>query len=93
MKTVFLGYKSKKLESYKAEMEKIRNCITCGDEIVESGSYGELGYIVQRKEGERPGWYYEFAKLCPNCFGQVNELLGRIHKESRKAKESAHAKD
>ncbi len=92
MKTVFLGYESKMLERYKGEMEKIRNCIICGDAIPESGSYGELGYIVKRdelrvepnKEEKQVGWYYEFTKLCPNCFGEVHALLRRIWKKSKK---------
>ena len=74
MKIVFLGYKSKKLESYKKEMAKIRICIVCGSEIAEGGSYGELGYIVRRKFEERSVWCYEFTKLCPDCFGGVWRL-------------------
>jgi len=92
MKTVFLGSESKMLASYKEEMEKIRNCIVCDDEIIEGGSYGELGYIVKRdellvepnKEEKQVGWYYEFTKLCPNCFGEVFALLRRIRKERKR---------
>lgn len=97
MKTVFLGSESKRLASYKEEMKKIHNCIICGNGITESGSYGELGYIVKRdellvepnKEEKQVGWYYEFTKLCPNCFGEVNALLRRIRKESRKEEKDA----
>lgn len=82
MRTVFLGHENKKLDSYKEEMKKIRICIVCGSEIVENGSYGELGYIVRRKIGKWSSWYYEFTKLCPNCFGEVNAVLRRIRRES-----------
>jgi len=84
MKTVFLGYESKKLEQYKEEIEQIRSCTVCGSKIAEDGSYGELGYIVRRKFEGRSVWCYEFTKLCPNCFGEVFTLLRRIRKESRK---------
>lgn len=86
MKTVFLGYKNERLDNYKKEMKKIRNCMACSDAITESGSYGELGYIVRRtsKGEECVGFYYDFTKLCPNCFGEVYEVLRRIRKESKK---------
>ena len=84
MKTILLGYESKKLEQYKEEMERIRSCTVCSSEIVESGSYGELGYIVRRKFEGRSIWCYDFTKLCPDCFGEVNALFRRIRKESRR---------
>lgn len=84
MKTVFLGHENKKLESYKEEMKQIHSCMVCGSEIVESGSYGELGYIVRTKFKGQWIWCYEFTRLCPNCFGEVNAVLRRIRKESRK---------
>ena len=87
MKTILLGYENKKLESYKEEMKQIHSCTVCSSEIAESGSYGELGYIVRRKFDGRPVWCYEFTKLCPNCFGEVNALLRRTWKESRKKEE------
>ena len=84
MRTILLGYENKKLEQYKEEMKRIRSCTVCDSEIAESGSYGELGYIVRRKFDGRSVWYYEFTKLCPDCFGEVNALFRRIRKESRK---------
>ena len=84
MKRMFLGYKSKKLDNYKKEVDRIHTCMVCGDEIAESGSYGELGHIVRRKFEVRPGWYYQFTKLCPNCFGEVNAVLRRIRKERKR---------
>ena len=83
MKTIFLGYENKKLEQYKEEMERIRSCTVCQSEIIEGGSYGELGYIVRRKFDGRPTWYYEFTKLCSDCFGEVNALFRRIRKENK----------
>jgi len=87
MRTIVLGYKSKKLDSYKEEMERIRSCTVCDSAIAESGSYGELGYIVRRKFDGRLVWCYEFTKLCPNCFGGVNALFRRIRKESKRKEE------
>jgi len=92
MRTIPLGYENKKLEQYKEEMKRIRSCTVCDFAIAESGSYGELGYIVRTKFDERSVWCYEFTKLCPNCFGEVNALLRRIWKESKR-KEDTHAKD
>ena len=84
MRTIVLGYESKKLESYKKGMERIRSCTVCSSEIAEGGSYGELGYIVRRKFDGRPVWCYEFTKLCPDCFGGVNAVLRRIRKERKR---------
>ena len=84
MKTVFLGHENKKLDSYKKEMERIHSCMVCGDEIAESGSYGELGYIVRGKFEGRSVWCYQFTKLCPDCFGEVNAVFRRIRKESKR---------
>jgi len=84
MRTILLGYKNKKLEQYKEEMERIRSCTVCSSGIAESGSYGELGYIVRRKFEGRPVWHYEFTKLCPDCFGEINALFRRIRKESKR---------
>jgi len=96
MRTILLGYENKELESYKEEIERIRSCTVCDSAIVataEGGSYGELGYIARTELDGRSAWCYEFTKLCPNCFGEVNAVLRRIRKESRKTKEDTHAKN